>query len=1366
MKRLSHYLALLAALLLPAAPLAAQDGKIPAGVITSATTTLDGTNQPWGYLLLTSPQAKTLRGRKFGVHLKPAAATAAGEFSFQGAISPVTTPAAATALIDRAVRLGENRAEIEKSLRFLYRMAKHPNYLESIKQPPAGQPWPPGTPPRPDDPLQPGEPPVGQQAVLVMTRATEDTAYAGLIEASAQVSPAMALLCGRGWAGPLPATGQMATLEVRLREAQDTDGPVVGRVELRAGQPVQLPAPGAPVQVPHQIRHTEGGVDYILPNKENPGHLAINLRWATPEPLRRLSAISQGYKVYRIDAAYATQSNLHTTPPTAEMLEGLLALEPNKVIRLSNAMFLPPKVFLESNVADFSATAVGDPFTTFVVDRNERCCGQVSPGPLADGEQFYYFVVACDLLGQPGLVSRGGLARACRTVSPLPPQNVRVEVDSSTFAANGAVLPKVRVTWDHDPNVSRQTFPTHYEVLRGVGKGAPGSSAAAQINDGGLLEQSDPLKLVACNPAPIVAPAAPAGPPAPPATEHPLAQMTWVDETPFLNPGETCWYAVRAVYRGACSTTTSTTWLYSEPTGIAYATLLKFDSPAAPTLCHQDASFPYVIVAQDGGVTQVGPAYPKDEIRAEVRCQRENNDVTHVKFELWSRSGAVLPVLTRLWETTVYFPDPKSTEPNAQTNLASAEMILPAPASLPNPTLRCIAYGATGAVSTTLSVNMSTHFPAAAGVSVTKATRPRVVFRAGAFSLNSPPPVGSALRSAVAGASPVTATVTAASSPATQGRGLTVIPFNNASFPADTPVVVERQVNGVWEPVGGARVSANNALTLAGELAGSLRVTKLNATPPPPNDCSGLVHQRDNANGSTAAISLGLCIPANIAEYRVYRQIDDEPLQLIEQGPSAHAVNGTLSLADPALPAVASRVQYFSQLVDGDGNASPMTALLACPMKIVALLPTPSLNQVRSSVSATGALEKEMKIEWSCPAPGIERFQIFVETEQGAFARNVYPIPRGILDLAVVPHLNFAGRMAARADGATTGTLDEGTEGSHSAQSLIELSTAANVQHLLSSTRVVNTAALRRFYNTRSLYTGRVGPSNPTDANDPFIGEGPVFSANVPISGAGKYKVWIKAVGPTGGVSAPSNVMEFSWSAPKAPSTPVPEPAVPWPARDLPASRPASDFDVPPVVKKIPEGNLVDGPGGNNLYTFMPATSGGMYPRGVVIGRTPKPTAKDVEFSTSPRRLAIPGFDQFSGRNNPNEFLAKVKGQPNDRILPAVLYRRQIPNAIFPSPSGDVIQVSPLITNIASYRTTNDAKVIIDTFTAATGTFDIFNHNDPTNINALQHIEFAILDLQPVIEGASYQYYLVRFDDKGEIKDVINCGATSIEETP
>ncbi|MCW1886774.1 hypothetical protein OKA04_18690 [Luteolibacter flavescens] len=1242
--------------------IAAHANEVPGGVFALGATKNDPAGQPLGYVLLSSQDTATLAGRRFGVHVKPAAANAAGEFSFQGMIQPVTEPAAASAILGRAERLGESRQEVEKTLRFLYRKAKHPGYLSLLTNPRQ-----PGSPPWPDDPPQQGEPPVAEQAVMVVARAAQDPALALDLDLASQASPAIAMLRGRAWAGALPAAGQMVTVEIRLREGE-LDGPVVGRVELRAGVPLAMPAPGAPVQVP--LRSADA-------------HLGIGMRWASPVDLRRLSMLSSGFRLYRVDQKLVADMGLNPANLTLADLESLVIGMPAAAIRTSQVPIIIPKLFTETNVSDFNA----DGTTVFYLDRNQRCCGEATPRAFQPCEGFYYYTVACDLLGQPGALSSPGRGVACRTFVPMNPSGVDVEVDYTSTPA------KVIVKWQ--PQTDGMTPPTKYEILRGVGKNDPRISRVLMVNDGEHLERGDPNLLVKCGELAANA-----------------TTLRWVDQAPVIGAGETCWYAVRAVQEVGCAECPD---LVSPPSAPAFVTIRRMHAPAPPVLCHQGTNFPFTVVAFDKQST-IMSRYPAVEHRVNIACGRETEDVTHMKLAVLVGGGA-----TVVWERTVYFPPGKSLE--------DVEVSVVFTGASDKPSVRCTAYGADSSVSNT--VTQTFELPTVAANVREKTSMPWLRFVAGNYSISSPPPPGSILRTVV-----VSTTTSNGTAIPAKGRGFSVVPFSFGAIPApgpgedtDAAVLIEVQgSNGSWQPAGGVRLR-NNLAMIAREFDGPVRATLLKVRPPA--GCDGSVHRGDTADGTRPPLTMGLCLTPGTKEYRIYRSINGGELSLIEQGDAvAGAVNGLAGFSDPNLPAGSARVEYYAQFVNGDGSASPMTAL-ACPVIVITAPPVPVLNRLRPVFAENGS-GNEMEVQWHCSATGVERFQIFVESGSGNLIQYLQPVPTV---LSGTPGGPAGGPGAVTISGNFIHTLVPGNVGS------------------------------QQMLNTRSYYTKRVGEN--AEGSTEMLGIGPNYKMRIPVNGAGQYKVWVKSIGLRGGVSAPSNALDFRWRNP-VPETNVNEAPIPWPARELPPAINGNAFTNPVRVVRIPRSTLsmtVNGVAGT-WRTYWPANAAAdgvseNYLRGVMIGFGRPFNSKDyiAGGTAAAPRFSITSHDLQAGRRNANAYLTPVRDRPWDLTLPAVLYRRQIPSSTFPQPAGDVIQVSPLIESIASYRVGESESRIADPYVAVLGV-PLAGGSDQLAL------AFCLLDTQPVIEGASYQYFLVRFDGEGEMRDVVDAGTTTIETQP
>ncbi len=103
-----------------------------------------------------------------------------------------------------------------------------------------------------------------------------------------------------------------------------------------------------------------------------------------------------------------------------------------------------------------------------------------------------------------------------------------------------------------------------------------------------------------------------------------------------------------------------------------------------------------------------------------------------------------------------------------------------------------------------------------------------------------------------------------------------------------------------------------------------------------------------------------------------------------------------------------------------------------------------------------------------------------------------------------------------------------------------------------------------------------------------------------------------------------------------------------------------------------------------------------------------------------------------------------------ETVMPCVLYRYQIVNSLYLKVSGDVAQVSPLMETIAWGKTS--VTTVYDPFIAISRVMD---SGDPWGIY--------LVDTQPVVRGATYQYLLMRFDEETkELDRIIPAGTVTI----
>lgn len=243
----------------------------------------------------------------------------------------------------------------------------------------------------------------------------------------------------------------------------------------------------------------------------------------------------------------------------------------------------------------------------------------------------------------------------------------------------------------------------------------------------------------------------------------------------------------------------------------------------------------------------------------------------------------------------------------------------------------------------------------------------------------------------------------------------------------------------------------------------------------------------------------------------------------------------------------------------------------------------------------------------------------------------------------------------------------------------------------------------------------------------PNFGDGASFQVTVPAGLGKRYYVRVMAVEKGGTDGKTSNTETFLWKAP-------PEevgPQVPWPQRPL-ASLALFHPEVQPVRLKLSDFNGL----------------------GVKIGDVRRSDGRDLKNEDGTPLVVLDGVV------NPGTFV--YTNGMGDSLLPAVLYRFQVPSEALPQVSADLVQVSPLMRDIATV-TTNIPNLgvftkIEDPFIRLTPLGSIPGGNQIAERNLV------LLDTTPVILGANYAYLLVRFDNTGEVVNVIP--TTLVEVTP
>jgi hypothetical protein len=311
----------------------------------------------------------------------------------------------------------------------------------------------------------------------------------------------------------------------------------------------------------------------------------------------------------------------------------------------------------------------------------------------------------------------------------------------------------------------------------------------------------------------------------------------------------------------------------------------------------------------------------------------------------------------------------------------------------------------------------------------------------------------------------------------------------------------------------------------------------------------------------------------------------------------------------------------------------------------------------------------------------------------------------------------------------------------------------------------------------------------------------------------------------TGVASAWSQAFDFEWQPPVTPTI-TPEPRVPWPSRPLPnvgdrwplvqartfnAALPIqngllTNFDsiwgpwdqneYPVGVRIARMGRILQGQytfssinftGANvlsDLLTYHPSSVSPFVDatnyRAILDINTRyvsnysadlKSTFGHSIYADDPHKYLIRAGDTAASSQyfrSPSESnIASPIAQDAGSLLPAVLYREQVANEKFPTVSGDVIQVSPMMERMAyqSPRFVDNEQsegiTIWDPYIGVVSTFIAYPPGEDRGLDYF--IDLYLLDTQPVQKGAAYRYTLVRFSGgTGEIEEVIPAGTVTI----
>ena len=387
------------------APLSAQ-APLQNALFTAGTSVEDSQGDTWAFLLFQlTADVETLSGRGLAIYQKPGPIDGPGLFVKSGNVALQENPAVIKVLLQRAAALGQAPGDLDIVINELFG--------ELIPSPTL---------------------PVEEKLSAVIRGSLADPRQFANLMLLARMHPGVSLSLGLAHTQRIPAG--VTTFEVREVDSVGLEVGVVGRVAVDAGQPIVLTAPFAPVAVP----------------ETSPlGHLNARLRWGVPDDLRRTSLLQYGYNVYRVNKDYAEENGWHNTPPDQGLLSEA-ALDADKVRLVNRAPVLPTAIFNQIQALDLAADAK----TFFLADDNGLA--SENPVPFRDGQTFYYFVAARDILGRDGLTSPGTAVTILDRVPPNAPRRPDVS-NLTTFVGNEERF-RLQVRW-------RQLTPTPLEPISG-----------------------------------------------------------------------------------------------------------------------------------------------------------------------------------------------------------------------------------------------------------------------------------------------------------------------------------------------------------------------------------------------------------------------------------------------------------------------------------------------------------------------------------------------------------------------------------------------------------------------------------------------------------------------------------------------------------------------------------------------------------------------------------------------------------------------------------------------------------------------------------------------------------------------------------
>ena len=825
-------------------------------VFSVGTSWQDNANNQWSYILLDSSDGLVLQGRRFGVFGKTGNAGSPDSFTQRGTMFRQTNPTAINATLNESVALGDDLNSLSDALNLMFRNV--PGITNQT---------------------------LAQKVASAFQVAATDLASEQLLSLMAKGHPGLERCLGLAFAEQV---NSVTTYEVReLDPNTGAAGDVVGRVTISPGTPVVLPAPGRPFQV--------------ITNDPS-DHLRVRLRWGSPPELRRLAPLQFGYNIWRTTRAYAEAHSFDVTPPTPTQLAS-----DGQFVRANMAAVMPPaELDLSSGLG--GAENPGDRLTYFFSDT-----GRMTGGTFTDGEEFYYFVTARDILGRDGLVSQSGLARACRRLPPAPPTNLSVD---NTVLPGSTNAPRLLVSWDQNLNPTNAV--THYWIYRWI------NPAMVLTND--AMPTNGVVGIV--------------------------PQLGGTNRNYFLDTSAgaltnanltNVWYTIRAVSVAACDP------LLSPHSAPAWGVLRQRDAPLATTGEVVGSCGTPVVMFQNVATNSINADMQTWSFR--FTCVRRDPGITWVQFNITNIVSGLSTQLVTIGP--VYF-SPDNSSAQLDYPLAASDFL--------THTLQvgCIVGTAYDQVSAPAGCMLVAPVPTG--------EQREAIFYAGqllATALSASDPL-------LAVANGGQTFCYSPYSVVPDASGMVAMKFDVQS---GTVLLIQALTSNVWSSVSVVTPDANNVywVPYPACLIGPLpNFQGCRIKVPLDSGCDQHV-ARASVDGPVAPLRVRFRLTPRTREYRVYRRVGDGPLTLFAQGAALYDpanTNKLIEAKDDAMPVTPTRLCYYVQLLDNQGHGSPL-ALVGC--RAVGALPRPILGEPQPLGNIGNP---QVMLNWFCPTSGVARFQI------------------------------------------------------------------------------------------------------------------------------------------------------------------------------------------------------------------------------------------------------------------------------------------------------------------------------------------------------------------------------------------------------